>query len=473
MAKKRKPNILIVLIDDLRFDELGICGHPYMKTPHIDRIGHEGAMFTSAFHTTPLCSPNRASILTGQYASRHGIIDNVARDAHSHRLSNYHVILQRLGYETAHVGKWHMGNSGGPRPGYDKWVSFPGHGSIIDPILNIDGDEKKHTGYITDLLNGHAVDFLRQKRDKPFALFFAHKAVHPDAYQAPDGTIDFTDGGYRPAPRHADLYKGAHFPRRPNVLPAAKVVKDKPAWTEALSLRTNEASRKLLDGILAGTDEEIRLRAAMMASVDEGMGDVFKALEDSGELDNTFILFLGDNGYFFGEHGLGPERRFAYEEGIKSPFLIRYPAWFKPGTVNDELVAALDIAPTVIDLAGGKAADRETMQGLSLRPLAKASKPLAKGGKLKGWRKSLMCEYFSENAMPWLIGMSYKAIRTRRYKYIHWTQKSLDGVACDELYDLKKDPYEMHNLMGKRPPRSLVARLRKQLATLVAKSVGL
>ena len=375
MAKKRKPNFLVVLIDDLRFDELGICGHPYMKTPHIDRIGHEGAMFTSAFHTTPLCSPNRASILTGQYASRHGIIDNVARDAHSHRLPNYHVILQRLGYETAHVGKWHMGNSGGPRPGYDRWVSFPGHGSIVDPVLNIDGDERQHEGYITDLLNGHAVDFLKQKRDKPFALFFAHKAVHPDAYQAADGTIDFTDGGYRPAPRHADLYKGAHFPRRPNVLPADEVVKDKPAWTEALAMRTNEASRKLLDGILAGTDEEIRLRAAMMASVDEGMGDVFKALEESGELDNTFILFLGDNGYFFGEHGLGPERRFAYEEGIRSPFLIRYPAWFKPGTVNDDLVLALDIAPTLVDLAGGKAEDFETMQGLSLKPLAKSGKP--------------------------------------------------------------------------------------------------
>ena len=162
------------------------------------------------------------------------------------------------------------------------------------------------------------------------------------------------------------------FRAGPTSLPADKVVKDKPAWTEALAMRTNEASRKLLDGILAGTDEEIRLRAAMMASVDEGMGDVFKALEESGELDNTFILFLGDNGYFFGEHGLGPERRFAYEEGIRSPFLIRYPAWFKPGTVNDDLVLALDIAPTLVDLAGGKAKDFEHMQGLSLRPLAKA-----------------------------------------------------------------------------------------------------
>jgi arylsulfatase A-like enzyme len=466
MARSRKPNFLIVLIDDLRFDELGICGHPYMKTPNIDRIGHEGAMFTAAFHTTPLCSPNRASILTGQYASRHGIIDNVARDAHSHRLPNYHVVLQKLGYETAHVGKWHMGNSGGPRPGYDRWVSFPGHGSIVDPVLNIDGDERPHKGYITDLLNTHAVDFLKKKRSQPFALFFAHKAVHPDAFQAADGTIDLSKGGYRPAPRHADLYKGMKFPRRPNAQPYDVVVKQKPAWTEAFELRVNEASRKVLDGIQAGSDEEIRLRAAMMASVDEGMGDVFAALEETGELDNTFILFLGDNGYFFGEHGLGPERRFAYEEGIKSPFLIRYPAWFKPGTLNDDLVLALDIAPTVLDLAGAKPADKAHIQGLSLKPLS------GKGSK-RGWRTSLMCEYFSENAMPWLIGMSYKAIRTRTHKYIHWTQKSLDGVECDELYDLKADPFEMKNLVGKRGSAPLLARLRRQLAQLVARSVGL
>ena len=160
---KKKPNFLVILIDDLRYDEYGAGGHPYMKTPHIDRIAHEGALFDRAFHTTPICSPNRASIVTGQYASRHGIIDNVARDAMSHRLENYHLSLQKLGYQTAHVGKWHMGNSGGPRPGYDRWVSFPGHGSIVDPVLNIDSDERQHNGYITDLLNGHAVDFLKKR----------------------------------------------------------------------------------------------------------------------------------------------------------------------------------------------------------------------------------------------------------------------------------------------------------------------
>ncbi|HJQ56706.1 MAG TPA: sulfatase-like hydrolase/transferase [Vineibacter sp.] len=466
-GRARKPNFLVILIDDLRFDEVGICGHPYMKTPRIDRIGREGARFVNAFHPTPLCSPNRASIVTGQYASRHGIIDNVARDAHSHRLPNYHSILQALGYETAHIGKWHMGNSADPRPGYSHWVSFPGHGSIVDPLLNENGRETKYTGYITDLLNERAVAFLRRPRKKPFALFLAHKAVHPDAYQAPDGTIDLSRGGYRAADRHRDLYRGARFPRRPNAISPAKAVRGKPAFREAFELKRGERSQALLAGIQAGSDEEIRLRAAMMASVDEGVGDIFAALEATRQLDDTLILFLGDNGYFFGEHGLGPERRFAYEEGIRSPFLLRYPPLFRAGEVREELVLSLDIAPTLVDIAGGTARQRTHMQGRSLRDLAKRQKKQAP------WRDAFLCEYFSDNAMPWLIGMSYKAVRTRRHKYIHWTQQSLDGVSCDELYDLAADPYELTNLIAHRAHQATASRLRRRLARLVAESVGL
>ena len=134
-----RPNLIVILIDDLRFDEFGAGGHPYMKTPHVDRIAREGATCLNAFHTTPLCSPNRASILTGQYASRHGIIDNVARDMASHRLPNYHQRAPALGYETAHIGKWHMGNDADPRPGYDTWISFKGHGKLYDPEFNENG----------------------------------------------------------------------------------------------------------------------------------------------------------------------------------------------------------------------------------------------------------------------------------------------------------------------------------------------
>jgi arylsulfatase A-like enzyme len=456
-----RPNLLVILVDDLRFDEFGAGGHPYLKTPNIDRIAREGVLCANAFHTTPLCSPNRASILTGQYASRHGIIDNVARDALSHHLPNYHRTLQALGYETAHIGKWHMGNDANPRPGYDLWVSFKGHGSLFDPELNENGQDRQASGYITDLLNERAVAFIEAGHARPWSLFLAHKAVHPDAYQAADGTLDLTrkDYGYKPAPRHADLYRGCQFPRRPNMRPPEEVVKNKPAWAEAFRLRAGEPAQAVLRAIHAGTQEEIRLRAAMMASVDEGVGMVFDALERTGQLDRTFILFLGDNGYFFGEHALGPERRFAYEEGIRSPFVLRYPPLAKAGAAVSELVLALDIAPTVIELAG--ATPGPHIQGCSLVPLL-AERPAH-------WRRAFLVEYFTENAMSWLVGMSYKAVRTSRHKLIHWVNR--DGV--DELYDLEADPYELVNGIDDARYAGVARELRAELARLVAASLGL
>jgi arylsulfatase A-like enzyme len=466
MAKTRRtrPNLLVILIDDLRFDEFGAGGHPYMKTPHIDRIAHEGATFTRAFHPTPICSPNRASIVTGQYASRHGIIDNVARDDMSFRLPNYHLALQALGYETAHIGKWHMGNSAAPRPGYDEWFSFPGHGSLMNPEFNHNGKLVKRKGYMTDLLNAHALDFVSRSREKPFSLFLAHKAVHPDAFQAADGTLDMTAfGGYRLPARHQDLYRGEHFPPRPNVMTPAQAARGKPAFAESVALKQLPGSRAVLDAIQSGSQEEIRMRAAMMASVDEGVGQLLGALERSGQLDETAILFLGDNGFFFGEHGLGPERRFAYEEGIRSPFLLRYPKRARPGMQVDRLVMSIDIAPTLVALAGGKPA--ATVQGASLLPLLQDPKA--------PWRRSVLCEYYAENAMPWLVAMSYKAIRTDRYKLIHWVNKAgLPGM-LDELYDLRDDPYELRNLIRAKDQAARVTRLRRELGKLVAASVGL
>jgi N-acetylglucosamine-6-sulfatase len=455
-----KPNFLIILVDDLRFDEFGAGGHPYMQTPHIDRIAHEGVLFERAFHTTPICSPNRASILSGQYASRHGIIDNVARDLASHRLPNYHLELQRLGYETAHIGKWHMGNDGRPRPGYDRWVAFDGHGRLQNPLLNIDGTYVPHSGYVTDIMNDMAVEFVSRRHDRPWSLFFAHKAVHPDAEQAADGT--FAIDGYRAAERHENLYRDCVFPKKPNMLAATDVVKSKPAWAEAFELKKSDKSRQMLAAVHSGEQEEIRLRACMMAAVDEGVGKLFEALERSGQLDNTFILFFGDNGYFFGEHGLGPERRFAYEEGIRSPFIARYPRRIKAGTRVPELVICQDLAPTLIQLAGGRPGSH--IQGRSLLPLI--------AGKRAGWRKSLLVEYWAENAMPWLVGMTYKCIRTERYKLIHWVNRGRDGE-LDELYDLNEDPFELVNLYKRRSHRSVRERLQRQLRTLVTQALGL
>ncbi|OGA15632.1 MAG: hypothetical protein A3I63_07730 [Betaproteobacteria bacterium RIFCSPLOWO2_02_FULL_66_14] len=391
------------------------------------------------------------------------MIDNVARDALSHRLPNYHLALQARGYETAHIGKWHMGNDGKPRPGYDHWVSFDGHGRLHDPKLNENGRTVQHSGYITDILNRKAAQFVSRPRRRPWSLFFAHKAVHPDAEQASDGTLTLTrDGGYKPAERHRDLYRGCVFPAKPNMLAPEQVVKRKPAWSEAFELKRSKRSRAALAAIQAGTQEEIRLRAAMMAAVDEGVGRLFEALESSGQLDDTVMLFFGDNGYFFGEHALGPERRFAYEEGIRSPFTLRYPRRVKAGTRIRDLVICQDIAPTLIQLAGGRPARH--IQGRSLLPLL--------AGKRAGWRRSFLIEYWAENALPWLVGMSYKAIRTDRYKYIHWVNRGRNGE-LDELYDLDLDPFELAN--RSRSPRyaGIRERLHRELRRQVADAHGL
>jgi len=448
----KRPNFLIILIDDLRYDEFGAGGHPYMRTPNIDRLAHEGALFERAFHTTPICSPNRASIVSGQYASRHGIIDNVARDAMSHRLPNYHLALQRLGYETAHIGKWHMGNSGMPRPGYDYWVSYDGHGRLTDPVLNHDGDYREHRGYITDIMNGLAVDWLDRDRDKPWSLFFAHKAVHPDAEQAADGTLRISAlGAYVVADRHKSLYADAIFPRKPNMLSPAEVAKRKPAWAEAMSLREGDDAKRILAALDSFGPEEIRQRARMMAAVDEGVGQ---------------ILFLGDNGFFFGEHALGPERRFAYEEGIRSPFVARFPRRIRPGMRSRSLVICQDIAPTLISLAGGRPGAH--IQGRSLLPLFDASTRRSPAG----WRKSFLCEYWAEQAMPWLVGMTYKAVRTDRYKYIHWVNRGNAGE-LDELYDLDADPFELRNLNRTRAMAPVRERMRRELRKLVADALAI
>ncbi len=465
--RARKPNFLVILIDDLRYDEFGAGGHPYMRTPHIDRLAKEGALFERAFHTTPICSPNRASIVTGQYASRHGIIDNVARDAMSHRLPNYHLELQRLGYETAHIGKWHMGNDGMPRPGYDHWISYDGHGRLMDPVLNQDGKYVKHTGHITDVMNTLALDFVQRKHRKPWSLFFAHKAVHPDAEQGADGKLRIdAQGGYVVAERHRDLYRNAIFPKKPNMLSPAEVAKQKPAWAECLQLRGSDEAKAVLAALHSFGQEEIRLRARMMAAVDEGVGSILAALEKSGELDNTCIVFLGDNGFFFGEHALGPERRFAYEEGIRSPFVVRYPPRVGAGTRRHELVICQDIAPTLLTLAGGKPGPQ--IQGRSLLPLFAAGDKRLR----TGWRRSILCEYWAEQAMPWLVGMSYKAVRTDRYKYIHWVNRGTDGE-LDELYDLDADPYELDNRNRSKALAPVRLKMRRELRGLVAEALGL
>ena len=439
-----RPNIVFILMDDLRWDEIRCAGHPFVETPNIDRIAAEGARFLNAFVTSPLCSPSRASFLTGLYAHAHGIIDNTERDKQSHALATFPRTLHAAGYETGFVGKFHMGNDDTPRPGFDYWVSFKGQGTYHNPELNENGKTVKTSGYTTDILSDRAVSFLERKRTQPFFLWLAHKAVHPEVTQYADGTVSDPNGGvFIPAERHKSLYAGLKVPRRPN---AMKPPSGKPA------LERKIGDLPPLGPATATDDETIRNRLRIVKAVDEGLGRMLQALEKSGQLDNTVVIFTSDEGYFFGEHGLSYERRLAYEESIRIPLLIRYPRLAPAGSTPDSVALGIDIAPTVLELAG--VTPDHAMHGRSLVPLLK--------GDAAGWRRSFLIEYFSDKTMPRISHMGYQALRTGRWKYIHY--KELKGM--DELYDLAKDPYEMSNTIAAGEGKAALSELRAELLRL-------
>src|SRR5580704_15965607 len=323
-----RPNFLFILIDDLRYNALGCLGHPFVKTPNIDRIAREGVTFSNAFVTTPLCSPSRASFLTGRYVRSHGVFGNGDSAAISHQLITWPRLLHDAGYETGYAGKWHMGTDSTPRPGFDRWVSFKGQGVYNDPLLNIDGVETNQKGYITDILTGHAVDFLKKPRTKPFVMYVAHKAVH---------------GPFTPAERHKDLFANETIVRTAN---AQDNLDGKPVLQRIVN------GQPAAQGV-GSSDELIRNQLRCLTAIDEGVGRVLKAVEETGQLDNTFLVFTSDNGYFWGEHHLG-DKRWAYDEPLPIPMVMRYPKLIKAGSRVSQMVMNVDMAPTMLTLGGGK-----------------------------------------------------------------------------------------------------------------------
>ena len=436
-AKAR--NIVVILTDDHRYDAMGFMGtQDFVETPMLDRLAREGAYCRNAFVTTALCSPSRATIFTGLYAHQHRVVDNNHPIAPG--LVFFPEYLQAAGYETAFIGKWHMGLEGDdPQPGFDRWVSFKGQGDYWPngDGLNVDGTRIAQGGYLTDVLNDLALDWLeRRTREKPFLLFLAHKAVHAE---------------FHPAPRHLGRYEGASF-RYPETMAAG--VEGRPMWVE--NQRNSWHGVDFAYHTKLDVADYYKRYMETFLSVDEGIGRIMDHLEARGELDDTLILYLGDNGFLFGEHGL-IDKRCAYEESMRIPLLARCPALFAGGGTVEQVVANLDVAPTLLAVAGLEPPG--WMQGRNMLPLLQ--------GESVPWRDALLYEYYWERNFPQTP--TVHALREDRYKYVHY-----HGIwDIDELYDLQEDPTESRNLIFSPGHQRVAERLNAALFDKLEATGGL
>ncbi len=440
-ASFRRPNIVVILTDDQRWDAMSCAGHPLLRTPNIDRIAAEGVRFANAFVTTSLCSPSRASFLTGTYAHTHGVLTNETRD-HAPELRSFPSILRANGYETAYVGKWHMKPSGEPRPGFDYWLSFAGQGQYADPALNENGRELQAAGYITDVLTDYAVRWLRRRRYRPFCLYLAHKAPHQP---------------FAPAPRHAGLYCDAKLKEPPSF---DDTFASKPQWMRTTLMRGARRDQRIVNyrapvppsvppGRWGSRNQDYLQYYRTLAAVDDSVGQVLEALERLGVADSTVVVFASDNGFFHGEHRWS-DKRLMYGESIRIPLLVRYPRLFPAGRVAREMILNIDLAPTLLDIA--KVPVPQYMQGRSFKPLVTGAPYRA--------RTSFLYEYFEEDWLPGIPTML--GVRTTRWKYI--TYPELEDL--DELYDLAHDPHEMRNLALDRAHAGTLAAMKQELERL-------
>ena len=438
-AKPR--NVVFILTDDHRYDAMGFMGHPFLKTPHLDSMARNGVHLKNAFVTTSLCSPSRASILTGLYTHKHRVIDNNQLVPDGTVFFPQH--LQKAGYETAYIGKWHMGGSTDqPRPGFDHWVSFRGQGTYLPSRngLNVNGKKVTQKGYITDELTDYAVDWLRsRKRDKPFFLYLSHKAVHAQ---------------FTPAERHRGTYADAEVVPPKSQADSPANYDGKPRW-----LKDQRNSWHGVDfAYHSGIDVEKFYKDYCEAflAVDDSIGRVLKTLKEMGVHDDTLVIYMGDNGFMFGEHGL-IDKRVAYETSIRVPMVMQCPALFGGGQVVEQVVANIDIAPTVFEAAGIKTPGY--MDGLSFIPLGQ--------GKDISWRDYFLYVYYWEKNFP--QSPTVFALRGDRYKYI--TYYGLWDT--DELYDIRSDPGETKNLIADSKLKPVIREMEDKLYGMLAESGGM
>jgi arylsulfatase A-like enzyme len=450
----QRPNILFILTDDQRWDALGLAGHPHLQTPHLDRLGREGVYFTNAFCTTSLCSPSRASILSGLYAHAHGVQNNFTE--FPAQLPSFPRQLQQEGYDTAYFGKWHMGEDNDqPRPGFNWFVTHKGQGKYYDTAWNQNGQGSQViTGYYTHVVSQLAEEWLRRDHGgKPWLLMIGHKAPH---------------SFYFPEPKYSNSFDQAWVPYPESAFQLA----DKPNWIQQRIDTWHGIYGPLFEWRKQFPDrrpEAVRDFAAMtraywgtLRSVDDSVGHFYELLRQRGELDNTIIVHMGDNGLLNGEHGM-VDKRTMHEPSIRIPLVVRYPGLTstdRPRVVSQQ-VLTVDMAPSLLELCHAR-----PLPGLHGKSWVKL---VQKGD--SAWRHSWFYHYNYEKQFPYTPNV--RGVRTDSWKYVHYPHG--DGKPdrhLAELYNVEFDPGERHNLIANPKYAPVVRDLQKELARLM-KATGL
>ncbi len=455
-----RPNVVFILTDDQRWDALSLNPQSVIKTPNIDRLGKEGVYFRNCFCTTSLCSPSRASILSGLYAHSHGVTDNFTE--YPNDLPSFPKALHAAGYTTAYIGKYHMGEENdSPRPGFDYFVTHKGQGKYFDTEFNMGGERKVLKGYYTHVVTELAEKWIRGAAagEKPFLLMLGHKAPH---------------SFYYPEPKYEHAFDDVKI----DYPATAFQLQDKPKWFLARLDTWHGIYGPLFDYRKQFPDrrpEAVKDFAAMtraywgtILSVDDSVGRLYALLKELGELDNTLFIFTGDNGLLNGEHGM-VDKRTMHEPSIRTPLVVRLPSTLVRSasegapSVIDQQVLTIDFAPSILDICG--ASPLVKTHGRSWKKLA--------AGDATGWRKSWYYEYNYEKQFPYTPNV--RGVRTDRYKYIRYPHG--DGGGPDrhmaELYDVQADPNEATNLIDKPEHASTIAELNAELLRLMKEAGGL
>ncbi|NOT62512.1 MAG: sulfatase [Acidobacteria bacterium] len=445
-AAQTRPNIVFIMTDDHAAHALSSYGSRLIKTPHLDRIGKEGMRFANAFVTNSICTPSRAVILTGKYSHMNGVpvfnhIDNTQP-----MLQKY---LQAAGYHTGTIGKWHLGGNNAQRPnegmptGFDYWNILPGQGLYFDPVVIEMGERKKLKGYTTDLITDYAMQFIEKRpKDKPFFLMYHHKAPHRN-WQPDEKYRKQFENVTLPLPAtFNDTYEGKSDASRNATMHIDVDLNDNdlkmkpPAGLSGQELKQWKYQRYMRDYL------------ACVQSVDDNVGRFLDYLDKNGLAENTLVIYTSDQGFFLGEHNFF-DKRFMYEESLRTPLLVRWPKQIKAGQVSQAMVLNLDFPATMLDAAGVKVP--EDMQGRSFLPVLRGRTP-------RDWRTSMYYRYYHPGHHN--VAAHY-GVRTQRYKLIFFNK-----INQWELYDLQKDPREMRNLYNDPAYAKTVEELKKELQRL-------